>query len=174
MPGHHDVKGFLKMVAPEAELLIPDYTLSIDYYNHAVRINLTEQAGLAVKASSWFRDLGRQIPTGSLPANWRDAGSPTVRCQRVTSVPKEGPYQDRPLLYPFHPSLPWSCSSPGSASQKNSKNRSFTQIPSSTEHNPNPNPLCGLPFHTPVVSRWRACTRIAPKRKALKLAYEHK
>ena len=31
-----------------------------------------------------------------------------------------------------------------------------------------------LPFSTPVVSRWRACTRIAPKRKALKLAYEHK
>ena len=30
---------------------------------------------------------------------------------------KEGPYQDRPLLYPFHHflSLPWSCFSPGSA-----------------------------------------------------------
>ena len=30
---------------------------------------------------------------------------------------KEGPYQDRPLLYPFHhnPSLLGSCSSPGSA-----------------------------------------------------------
>ena len=30
---------------------------------------------------------------------------------------KEGPYQDRPLLYPFHHflSLLWSCFSPGSA-----------------------------------------------------------
>ena len=38
MAGHHDVKGVLKMVAPEPELLIPYYKLSIDYYNHAVRI----------------------------------------------------------------------------------------------------------------------------------------
>ena len=34
-----------------------------------------------------------------------------------SGVQKEGPYQDRPLLYPFHhnPSLLGSCSSPGSA-----------------------------------------------------------
>ena len=39
----------------------------------------------------------------------------------ITRDGKEGPYQDRPLLFPFHhnPSLPGSCSSPGSAfSQK--------------------------------------------------------
>ena len=77
MPGHHDVKGFLEIVAPEPELLIPYYKLSIDYYKHAFRINLTQQAGLVVKASSWFRDLGGQIPTGSSPANWRDAGFTT-------------------------------------------------------------------------------------------------
>ena len=87
MAGHHDVKGFLKIVAPEPELLIAYYKLSIDYYNHAVRINLTQQDEVAVKASSWSRDLGRQIPTGSSPANWRDAGSPPGRCQYLTSVP---------------------------------------------------------------------------------------
>ena len=50
MPGHHDVTGFLKILAPEPELLSPDYKVSIDYYNHAVRTNLTQQARLAVKA----------------------------------------------------------------------------------------------------------------------------
>ena len=41
------------------------------------------------------------------------------QCDRVKSYPpsKEGPYQDRPLLYPFHHFLSrlWSCFSPGSA-----------------------------------------------------------
>ena len=38
------LRGFWKF----PELLIPYYKLSTDYYNHAVRINLTQQAGLAV------------------------------------------------------------------------------------------------------------------------------
>ena len=87
MAGHHDVRGFLKIVAPEPELLIPYHKLSLDYYNRAVRINSGQQDGLSVKASSWSGDLGRQIPTGSSPANWRDAGSPPGRCQYLTSVP---------------------------------------------------------------------------------------
>ena len=56
-----------------------------------------------------------------------------------SQVSKEGPYQDRPLPYPFHrfPSLLWFCSSPGSASsclilhnfpQKIVQYGSFTQI----------------------------------------------
>ena len=49
------------------------------------------------------------------------------------------------------------------------------QIPQiQQEPNPQSNPHCGLPFSTPIVSRWWACTRFAPRRKALKLAYEHK
>ena len=39
------------MVAPEPEPLIPYYELRFEYYNHAVRINLTHEDGLAVKAS---------------------------------------------------------------------------------------------------------------------------
>ena len=35
MPGHRDVDWFMEIVAPEPELLIPYYKLSIDYYNHA-------------------------------------------------------------------------------------------------------------------------------------------
>ena len=55
--------------------------------------------------------------------------------------PKEGPYQDWPLLYPFHhnPSLPGSCSSPGSAfSHKKIEKNSFTQTLAIPKHNPNP------------------------------------
>ena len=55
------------------------------------------------------------------------AGSGTGRVRAISLVTcacwcrcrciREGPYQDRHLLYPFHhcPSLPWSCFSPGSA-----------------------------------------------------------
>ena len=76
---------------------------------------------------------------------------------------KEGPYQDRPLLFPFHhnPSLPGSCSSPRSAfSHKKIEKGSFTQtlIPCNTQlpSTIQSNPHCRLPFNTPVVSR---CTR---------------
>ena len=41
----------------------------------------------------------------------------SVGVHDFTAHSKEGPYQDRPLLYPFHHflSLLWSCFSPGSA-----------------------------------------------------------
>ena len=105
---------------------------------------------------------------------------------KALPISKEGPYQDRPLLYPCHhnPSLLGSCSSAGSAFSHNKIEKSSftqtlipwdTQLPSTIQSNPH----CGLPFNTPVVSR---CTRrhggghvqrSAAKRKALKLAYEH-
>ena len=42
---------------------------------------------------------------------------PTTAFHEATTTSKKGPYQDRPLLYPFHHfvSLLWSCFSPGSA-----------------------------------------------------------
>ena len=70
--GTMTLRGFLKIVATEP--LIPYYKLSIDYCNHAFRTNLTQPDEVALKPSSWSRNLGRQIPTGSSPANWRDAG----------------------------------------------------------------------------------------------------
>ena len=86
---------------------------------------------------------------------------------------KEGPYQDRPLLYPFHqnPSLLGSCSSPGSAFPQKIEKNSFTKTLAIPKHNPSPIHTEGFPFSTPGVSR---CTRrpgvghveeIAPKRK---------
>ena len=111
------------------------------------------------------------------------------RCPCALSS-EEGPYQDQPPLCPFRllPLLIYS----GSAiaflkfqgpKSKNIENRQYNP-PSTLNSNQIPqirqkpdsqcNPRCGLPFRTPVFPRWRACTRIAPRKKALKLAYEHK
>ena len=51
----------------------------------------------------------------SKQSNSRDRG--LVSSLPIPYCAKEGPYQDRPLLYPFHHflSLLWSCFSPGSA-----------------------------------------------------------
>ena len=106
----------------------------------------------------------RSAPGASLG---RAHEGPSPRCggrgQVLLCYHKEGPYQDRPLLFPFRhsPSLPGSCSSPGSAfSHKKKEKGSFTQtlIPCNTQlpSTIQSNPHCGLPFNTPVVSR---CTR---------------
>ena len=54
-------------MAPEPELLIPYYKLSIDHYNRAVGINSGQQDEVAVKASSWSRNLGRQFQLAVCP-----------------------------------------------------------------------------------------------------------
>ena len=70
------------------------------------------------KVETSLRRLLKQFPSFLL------AGDFTKRLTEIFSDtlltlggPKEGPYQDRPLLYPFHHflSLLWSCFSPGSA-----------------------------------------------------------
>ena len=56
----------------------------------------------------------KQAPASHNYHTWQPCLVLYVVCFFTT---KEGPYQDRPLLYPFHHflSLLWSCFSPGSA-----------------------------------------------------------
>ena len=101
--------------------------------------------------------------------------------QAYVRFTKDGPYQDGPLLFPFHhnPSLLGSCSSPGSAFPQKIEKNSLTQTLAIPKHNPNSIHTAGflqsagcLAVHTETraAGMYKNCT----KKEALKLAYEHK
>ena len=77
--------------------------------------------------------------SGDFPP-WQSRRTLTRLSTSLQNNTKEGPYQDRPLLYPFrhNPSLPGSCSSPGSALPQKIEKNSFTQTLAIPKHNPNP------------------------------------